>query len=196
MIYSLYSLAEQANGILGDKVDLQELIAGTINACASIAKKSWYENKADGVCEVNGVFQVPFKDITPMLDLSTDMYYIINPSSYVDLPNELGVNYVGFSKGQTKPFVRISAGAVGIWSNLKAYALGGSQTYFIEGARTYFPKMTSTSNGNIMVRYAIAFDQMDVEADLQIPPNIANEIVDIVVAKFTAKPPIVPEKLN
>lgn len=195
MVNSIYSLAEQSRIILG-KGDMQSIIASVVDVYGSLAQKNWYENRADGVSEVDGVFLVPFKNITPILDLSTDMYYIVNPSSYLRLPNEMGINYVGFSKGQTKPFVRISAGSIGIWSSLKAYALGGSQIYFIEGIRTYFPKMTSSTNGDIMVRYAIAFDQIDVEADLQIPPNIANEIVDMVVAKFSIKTPVVPEKLN
>lgn len=195
MVNSLYSLAEQSRIILG-KGDMQSIIASVIDGYASIAKRSWYENRAEGVSEIDGVFLVPFKNITPILDLSTDMYYIVNPSSYLLLPNGLGINYVGFSKGQTKPFVQIPSAGVGLWSNLKAYALGGSQTYFVEGIRTYFPKMTNTTNGQIMMRYAIAFDQMDVEQDLQIPPNIANEIIDIVVAKFSPKPPVVPEKLN
>lgn len=195
MIYTLYSLAEKSRIILG-KGDMQSIIASVIDVYASMAQKSWYESKAEGVSEVDGVFLVPFKNITPILDLSTDMYYIVNPSSYLLLPNGLGINYVGFAKGQSKPFVPIASSGLGLWSNLKAFALGGSQVYFIEGIRTYFPKMTNTTNGEIMVRYAIAFDQMDVEQDLQIPPNVANEIVDMVVQKFATKTPVVPEHLN
>lgn len=195
MVNSLYSLAEKSRIILG-KGDMQSIIASVIDVYATIAKKSWYESKAEGVSEVDGVFLVPFKNITPILDITTDMYYIKNPSSYLLLPNGLGINYVGFSKGQTKPFVPIGASSLGMWTNLKSYALGGSQTYFVEGIKTYFPKMTNTTNGDIMVRYAIAFDQMDVEQDLQIPPNIANEIVDMVVQKFAGKTPVISENLN
>lgn len=196
MANTLYSLAEQCNSILGDKVDLQTLIAAVGNAYADVVKKEWYENKASDVSEVDGIFLVAFKDVVPALDPSTDMYYIVNPSSYMRLPNEMGINYVGFAKGQTSGFVRISAGSIGQWAGLKANALAGLQTYFIEGTKTYFPKMTDTTNGNIMLRYAVALDLTDPEADLQIPPNVAGAIIEMVVGKYTSKPPIVPENLN
>lgn len=193
MASSLLKLAEQCRVILA-KGDIQSLIASVIDAYGSIAKKEWYENKADSVNEVDGVFLAAFKDIAPELDLSNDMYYIINPSSYLRLPLELGVQYVGFTKG--RGFVKITMGSSDIWSSIKAGCLGGSQTYYIEGNRTYFPKMTNLTNSNIKVVYAVALDNMDVEADLNIPPNIADQIVNMVVTKYMNKPVVVPEKLN
>lgn len=193
-VSSIYKLAEKARSIL-DKVAIEILVDECKNCYGLAIKKEWYENKADGVGEVDGVFLVPFKDLTPILDLSTDCYYIVNPSSYLRLPCEYGVNYVGFAKGQTSGFVRISAGSQSMWANLKANVLGGNQTYFIEGNRTYFPKMTNTSNGDIMVRYVAALDQIDPEQDLNIPPDMQAVVVDMVVAKFQPKPEVKPETL-
>jgi hypothetical protein len=196
MIQSLYKIAEEARLILGtDKADIQSIIATTIECYASAVAKEWYQAKAEGVSEVSGIFLVPFKNIVPVLDNDNCMYYITNPSSYVNLPCEYGINFVGYEK-EKKGFVRINAGSLGMFASIKAGILGGGQTYYVEGTRTYFPKMTNLTNGNIMVRYTIAFDSMDVDADLNIPPNVASNIVDMVIAKYAQKTPVIPEKLN
>lgn len=195
MAQSLYKIAEQCQNILG-KGTIQSLVASVVDAYAAQIKREWYENRADSVAEIDGVFLVPFKDLEPLLDLDTDMYYIVNPSSYLRLPQEGGINYVGFSLGQKKAFAKISAGGVTLWNGLKASVLGGAQTYYVEGPRTYFPKMTSVTAGKIMVRYVCALDNIDPETDLNIPPDVASAIIDMVVAKYSSKPPVVPENLN
>lgn len=190
---SLYKIAEQCRVILS-KGDTQSLIASVIDAYGVVAKKQFYENKAEGISEVDGVFLTAFNDIVPVLDITNDRYYIVNPSSYIRLPLEMGISFVGFPKG--RGFVRISSGNADLWSTIKAGALGGIQTYYIEGTKTYFPKMTNTTNGNIKVIYAVALDNIDPEADLNIPPDIASQIVDMVVAKYSPKPAVTPETLN
>jgi len=195
MATSIFMLAEKARDILG-KGDIQAIISACVDSYAVVVKQSWYENKQDGINEVDGVFQYTFKNIVPEVDLDTDFYYIVIPSSYVRLPHEAGINAVSFMKQQDKPFVRINSGSVGIWANLKANIMGGAQTYYVEGIRMYFPKMTSVSNGNILLKLAIALDAVDVEEVLNIPPDMASAIVDMVVAKYQPKPEVKPDTLQ
>lgn len=180
---SIYGIAERCKLILGD-VEIQALTSFVIDAYSSAVKREWYENKADGVNEIDGSFVYTFKDQIPALDISTDMYYITIPSSYLRLPHEMGVNMVSFAKGQTKEFVRVGSGSVSMWANLKANLLGSSQTYFVEGVRMYFPKMTNTTNGNLLLKLAIALDNVDVDEELNIPRSVVDNIVAMVVSKF------------
>lgn len=186
---SIYKISEQVKLILGD-IDIQAITSFVIDAYSSSVKREFYENKNDGVSEIDGTFLFSFgkeTSLTPILELSTDMYFIMIPSSYLRLPHEMGINMVSFAKGQTKEFIRVNSGSVSMWSNLKANLLGGSQTYFVEGARMYFPKMTNTTNGNLLLKLAIALDDVDVDEELSIPRSVVDNIVSMVVMKF--RPP-------
>ena len=150
-----------------------------------------------------------FKDIIPELDCSQDLYFIVVPSSYLRLPNELGIVQCSFMKGQTKPFVRVSASSWGLFSNLKCGNLGGNQPFFVEqdilseGSRMYFPKFDAVlvnklieDKTGILLKLAISLDTTDVEAELNIPPNIVDNIVNAVIAKYQPKVDPIPNNLN
>lgn len=190
---SLYKIAEKCILIV-PKVPIQALLSSVVDVYASMAKKEWYENKADGVSEVDGTFIYTFgksSPLVPEVDVDTDLYYITIPSAYLRLPHEMGINNVSFMKEQNYPFVRITS--TGLWNNLKANVF--KQTYMVEGNRLYFPKMTSVNKGNILLKMAIALDTADVDQQLNIPPNMVDEIVNIVVAKYQPKEPKTPENL-
>lgn len=190
---SLYKIAEKCILIV-PKVPIQALLSSVVDVYASMAKKEWYENKADGVSEVDGTFIYTFgksSPLVPEVDADTDLYYITIPSSYLRLPHEMGINNVSFMKEQNFPFVRITS--TGLWNNLKSNVF--KQTYMVEGNRLYFPKMTSVNKGNILLKMAIALDTADVDQQLNIPPNMVDEIVNIVVAKYQPKEPKTPENL-
>lgn len=183
---SIQKIAEQCKYLLGFG-DIQVIIASVIDCYSSAVKKEWYENKAEGISEIDGAFIYTYgKDnsLVPILDLTTDMYYIVIPSSYVRLPGEYGVNSVSFIKGQTKPFVRVGAASVGMWSGLLASVMGGHQTYFVEGIHMFFPKMTNMTNGNMMLKLTVGIDDVDTDKDLNIPRSVVDNIVNMVVQKF------------
>jgi len=189
---TLVNLAEQCFAIL-KKGTIQEYIQAVKNAYGTIVKKHWYEAKADGIDEVNGSFIVTFRNIKPELDIHTEKYYITIPSSYLELPNQMGVNHISFMNGQDVPFALLPSGISGLLTNLKAFAMGGNQLAEIEGNRMYFPKM---KNSDVVVRdevrglllkLTIAFDGYDDDAQLNISPTISDEIVSMVVDKYQAK---------
>jgi hypothetical protein len=188
---SLLKIAEQCKFILGAG-EIQPLIASVIDCYSTAVKREFYENKAEDFSEIDGAFIYTYgKDnsLVPALDSATEMYYITIPSSYVRLPGEYGINSVSFIKGQTKPFIRVGASSVGMWSNLLANVMGGHQTYFAEGTRMYFPKMTNMTNGNIMMKLTVALDSVDVDEELNIPRSVVDVVVNMVVAKFAPRKP-------
>lgn len=189
---SLYKIAEKIRVILGKRVDMQPLIDSVVNAYATIAKTAWYENKKEGDGAIDGVFIYGFKNLVPEIDCDVNLYYIDVPSSYLRLPNELGINQVSFMQGQNNAFVRVGSGSFGIYAAIKAGLLGSNQTYFVEqqigeGQRMYFPKMTINNIGNILLKLTIALDTVDVEEELNIPPNIVTDIVNMVVQIYSPK---------
>lgn len=186
MISSVYRIAEQCRVVLKD-VERQVLIAAVQDCLGTVVKNSWYENKQDGIAEVDGVFIYTFGKtvaLTPTLEASTGLYYITIPSSYVRLPNEMGINQVSFLTTQTAPFVRISSANYGMWAGLKAYELGGLQTYFVEGTKMYFPKMVVGTVANILLKLSVAYSTLDVREEFNIPPDVINQVIIMVNQRF------------
>lgn len=198
---SLYKIAEQVQAITG-KGNLQAIIESVKNVYASQCKLSWFENKAEGINEVNGIFVYTFKNISPELDCDLNLFYIDVPSSYLNLPNEMGVNQVSFMKGQNRAFVRVGSSSWGMWTNLKSGLLGNNQIYFMEQAisepnsKIYFPNMDENNKGNILLKLTVAVDTTDVEAEINIPPNIVDNIVNAIIVKYASKVDPVPDNLK
>lgn len=181
---SLYGIAEQCRLVLGKRVSIQALMPAVKNAYAQVARKQWYENTAQDSSELNGSFIYTFKDIEPTLDCDRDMYYILIPSSYLELPHQIGVNWVSFMKDRLS-FAMVSNW--GIFSGLQSAVMGGRQVYEIENNYMWFPKMTAANKGNILLRLAIALNAVEAEAELNIAPNIVKEIIDMVTAPYMQK---------
>jgi len=191
---SLFKLAEQCRSALGGKGSIQDYIALVIDAYSALIKKEWYENRADGVSEVDGAFLYSFPPATPELDSVSGQYFIVLPSSFLRLPHEMGVVFIGFPKGGG--FVRVTAGSSSMYQGLKSFIMGSNQTYFIEGVRIYFPKMTNMTNGPIACKLAIAYDNVDVDEELDIPRSIISQVIQSVVQVYAPTPPNVQEKIR
>lgn len=188
---SIYSIAEKCQVVIGPKVGMQVIISSVVDSYAVCVKKAWFEGKADGDGSISGVFIYPFKNLVPVKDTDYDLFYIDVPSSYLQLPHQMGINSVSFMKGQNDPFILTGAASFGIDNTSLAGCLGGWQTYFVEGSKMYFPKMTQdivNSDGcKILLKLTIALDTVDVEEQLNVPPNIVNDIVVMVSQPYMQK---------
>jgi hypothetical protein len=192
---SIYNIAEQIRGIIGQsRAEYQEIIQQCKNAYAQVCFASWAKGKIDGVSEVAGSFMYTFQDLEPELDIISNQYYIIIPSSYVDIPHDMGINFVGFPKGQDKPFLRFPTGLTSVFAELKSEGMGGNQRFEVDGNKMYFPKMTKDNVGKIMLRLAVAFGD-DSDEELNISPNTVNDIIAIVIPRLMNLPPVHPDTL-
>ncbi len=195
---SLLKIAEQAKSILG-KGTTQELIEYVKQGYAIVAKQQWYEGKQDGTGEINGSFIYSFgktTPLTPVIDASTNEYYIVLPSTYLELPHQFGVQQVSFLKGQGKPFINIGNGGMGLYSGLKAGTMGGNELYYIESTRVYFPRFTADTVGDVLLKLAVALDEIDVDENINIAPNVVRMIVDVVIQQYAPKEQKTPSNLT
>jgi len=184
MATSLYRIAESCRIITEKRVSIQVLVSEVTDAYGAVAKKIWYENAAQDTQEVDGSFISTFNSIEPILDCDRDMYYIILPSTYLILPHEIGVVWVSLMKDRLS-WVRVQNW--GIFNGLKAAVMGGRNPYEIEGNRMWFPKMTRETSGAVLLKLAIAFDTIDPYEQLNIGPNIVNDIIVIVTTPYMNK---------
>lgn len=191
MSTSLYKLAEQTKSLVGERAEMQELIESVRQSFGSAVKLLWYENKKNELSEIDGAFVYTFgKDpaIVPELDTRTKQYFIPIPSTYISLPHEMGIVQVSYMESQDAPFARLANGAWGLFAGLKSSELGGVQPFYSEGMKIYFPKMKSTEVGEILLKLSIGLDGIDVRENLNIPLNIQDQIVNMVIQKFNPKP--------
>jgi hypothetical protein len=188
---SLYKLSEQAIRIL-DKGEPQEIIELVKEAYAQVAKLNFYENKASDDGGVDGVFVYSFRDLIPLYDSGLDLHYIDFPSTYLALPHSFGIKQVSRMKGQNDPFAILPNGSTGLFAGLKSGVLGGVDTCYPENKRLYLP---TSKDCPILLKLAIALDTIDVYEELNIPPNIASAIIDMVIAKYAPKPVVTPDNL-
>lgn len=181
---SLYKIAEQCKVITEDRVSIQVLIESVKNAYATAAKKVWFENTQMDSTEVAGSFIYTFNKKVPEWDCDRCRYYLTIPSSYLELPHQMGVNWVSFMQDR-RSFTLVTNW--GIFESLQCSVMGGRQVYEIEGSKMWFPKMTAENTGPLLLKLSIALDEVDVEEELNIAPNIITDIITLVTQPYMVK---------
>lgn len=178
---SLYKIAEQCKIILDNRATLQAIIEDVKNAYSACAKKQWYENTAQDSYELNGSFIYTFPPVTPEFDCDRDMYFVKMPSTYLELPHEIGVNWVSFVQDR-QSFVRVQNW--GIFANLKSACMGGRYVYEINNDTMWLPNMKPSNVGPILMKLAIALDDVEPTEKLNIAPNMVQDIIALVVGRY------------
>ena len=182
MAQSLYKIAEQCSVIVEKRTSIQVLVQSVVAAYGRIAKQVWFENTQQDEQEVDGAFLSIFTKLVPTLDADRDMYYIIIPSTYLQLPHQAGIVYLSTIKDKES---WIKTDNWSKYQGLKGANFGGLTPYQPEAERIYFPTMTKeNSECPLILKLAIAYDEIDPYKELNIAPNIINDIINIVTKPY------------
>lgn len=182
---SLFKIAEQCRVITEKRVPIQVLVEAIKNCYGKIAVQQWHVNTQFDSTEVAGSFISTFTELVPEYDSDRDMYFITTPSSYLDLPHQMGVIWLSHLK-ERKSWVLVSNW--GIFSGLKSAVMGGRGVYEIEGTKFWFPNITKQNcECPLLLKLAVALDDIDPEQELNIAPNVVNDIINLVVAPYMPK---------
>ncbi len=181
---SLYRIAEQCRQLTEKRVSIQVLTAAVVNAYGYVAKKIYWENLNFDEQEVDGSFLTVFQNIEPVLDCDRDIYFITLPSTYLILPHQAGIAMVSYMKDK-EGFIKVDNYSV--YEGLKSSVFGGLTPYQPEGSKLLFPTMNAETAGPLLLKLAIAYDAIDPYEQLNIGPNIVNDIIQVVVAPYMNK---------
>lgn len=198
MATTRYKLAEQAlreinkgNQGPNEDIQVQDLLIAVTQAFGSAVKSSYFINKADGVSEVSGTFIYSFKNQPVILDADLNVYYTELPSSYIDIPNESGIEYVGTMlsgsdvQSQSEPMVRVPNGFVQLSRNLAVENLQTRKGFYVEGNRIVYIRMTPEQAAlNVLIKLAVSLEGIDEDTLINIPPDIQDQIITSVVQKY------------
>lgn len=208
MAVTKYSLADQCKRILYSgnsapkrNITPQELIIAVNQQFAYAIKQSLWANKAEGINEVNGTFIYSFKNIPILRDSDLEQYYSQLPATYIDLPNEAAVQYVGIMKSgsdiqsQAEPMVRVFNGFSQLSRGLALENLQTRKAFYVEGSNVVYIGMTDEMAKNkILMKLAVSLDGIDEDTPVNIPPEIQQQIVDMVVKQYLVEKQIPVDK--
>lgn len=178
-------------------ITLQELMISCKQELGVAVKNSWFQGRNDGVNEVNGAFIYSFKNVAISKDEDTGLFYSELPSSYIDLPHEMGFNLISFMKSQDKPFVRLASGQIGLFSGLKSAGMANHKQYWVENDKVFYNDIeTIEAESKVLIKLAVALDAFDDDYNLNIPPDIASVVIAAVVQRYGVEKQIPKDDTN
>lgn len=202
MATTLYKIAEQAQRrIAGGQpsrdtaVKIQELIISVQQAFAQVVKLNLFENRKAGEYDINGSFIYSFDNVPVSYDSNKELYYSDLPSTYIALPNEMGIVQISSMKSQFKSFVRVNPNFLAQSYGLKIAGLLGNKGYWAENNKVYYVNMDKlNANDNVLVKLVVALDSIDpYEDEIGLSPEIQDTILDMIVQRYMPVQNSIPE---
>ena len=142
---SKYVLAEQVIRILKGgtpnddvNIDVREVAMYIEQAFSNIVRSRLFSDKHSDVEWLNGSYLYTFKNVEVVKDDDLDMYYSLLPATAIDLPNDTGVQYVGYMKNQKEAIRPVPPNFQSLFSGLAAFNLEGAAGYYVEGNKIYY----------------------------------------------------------
>lgn len=188
-----YRLAEQARAIItgqggsdDSRVTIQELMVAANQAFASVVRNNLFENKRwEGEMDVNGNLIFDFDDVALTLDTKKKMYYCTLPSSYISLPNDVGLHQASWQESPDAPIVIMRNGFYGMMSGLMVENMENHLYGYPENNKIYFPKITSDfADKKLSLKLVCALDGIAFDAEIALPPDIEYQIVQSIVGLY------------
>lgn len=202
MATTLYKIAEQVQRMISGgqpssdtAVKIQELIIAVQQSFATVVKATLFQNKAEGEYDINGAFIYSFDDVPVYYDTNKQLYYSDLPSTYVALPNEMGIVQIASMKSQFKSFVRVNPNFLAQSYGLKIAGLLGNKGYWAENNKVYYVNMDKlNANSNVLIKLVVALDSLDpYEDEIGLPPEVQDMIITAVYQKYINVETVVPE---
>ena len=137
-----------------------------------------------------------FRNLPVVGDEETHQWYVDIPSSYLSLPNNMGIYQVSGMKNIRKPYIISDSGSIGIYDGLPASYLEGRVECYVEGLKLYF-NCNARKKGITEVMLKIitgAPSNLGMNDPLPLSPSEAKKIVQEGVILFSSRG--IQDKLN
>ena len=192
MAVTIFQLAQQVQLKTG-KGYTQEVCRAICNALATVAEKSYYVNKREENATLDGSFMQTYINIPIQFD--GQYYYATFPSTYALLPNSFGIKTVSFTDNPT-PFWKVDN--YEMYQGLKSAVMGGNFVFEPSGMNAYFKNMGANDVKNKTIKFVLAcgFDAVSVDAPINISGNLAEQVVQMVIALFSPEQPKINEAIK
>lgn len=183
-------IAEQAQRILNGgtpipdtEVKVEELEIYVDQAFSKYIKNSWFENKNEGSDYVNGTFIYSF--VSPVdTDTIRNRKYAKIPSTYVNLPNGIGLYQVSPTQDEFNSFIPVNANFLAMTSGLPVGNMEGRKGYFVENTKIYFVNIPDEyCFDNVLIKL-VGGIQADDDQDIDISSDMQADLVAMTVELY------------
>lgn len=197
MITTKHKLAEQVLLRLGKDMveaepDIRELILSVQQSLGNVVRKRFFEAKNYDVGEIDGALVYTFKNIDIQYDTDTEQYYSTLPAGTITLPHGIGLKLVAPMKGLSRKEVNggyrpVPNGFNDLYSGLASSRLENMVGYYKENDKIYYVNMDGLNKPTgVMMKMIVPLDGIDEDANINIPADIQEEIIEIVFSKYAA----------
>lgn len=198
-------IAEQAQriikgGSVTDDVEVttDELEVYVDQAFGQLIRNNYFENKMEGEMTVNGSFIYSFiEDV--LCDEDRDKYYVKIPSTYVNLPNDMGIFHVSSAKDEALNYKPVPNNFSSMTRGLLVGTLEGNKGYYIENTRLWLVNVEDQDKPEkLLVKLVggIQDDDVDVDIPLDIQAQLVNMTVQLFITQQQAKKDIQSDNIR
>lgn len=184
-------IAEQAQRIIqgGDvnndvQVTTDELEIYVDQAFGNFILQSYYQNREEGEHALNGTFIYSFVQEVKCDD-DRRRYYCVIPSTYVNLPNNMGIYSVSPIQDEFNTYVPLPTSFASLTRGTLVGDLQGNKSYFVENTRLYLHNLEESDvPKKLLIKLAGGIQTDDDGLEVDIPLNYQSELVRMCVELY------------
>jgi hypothetical protein len=162
--------------------DERELMLSVHQSLGSLIRNRFYESKNTESQEVDGSLYYTVSDNSVLEDGSK--YYTSLPSTTISLPFGVEIKRIGTKEG--RGYTPVQNGFNDLFDGLASSCLEGRIGFYKEGGRVYFTNMDSSNNpSSVEITMVLPMDNLNEDDEINIPADMVEQVVEVVVAKYT-----------
>ena len=196
-------IAEQAQRIIQGgtptpdvEVRKEELLIYVDQAFGKMIRDTYYENRAEGIRQVNGAFLYGF-EAKVKDDNHRGMQYCEIPSTYVNLPLGVGIYQVSQPKDMFNTIIPVDVQFLSLSRGLLVNGLQGRRGYFVENTKMYFVNIKpSDCLDTVLIKLAGGYQSDDVDPNIDMPIDMQQDLVNYTVQLYIQERQLPNDVLN
>lgn len=174
--------------------DEREIMISVHQSLSTIVRNRYFQGKQDETGEIDGslFFTIHNNEI---LDDENIGYYIKIPSSSIALPFGIDISRIWTKKG--RGFIEVPTNFNDMYYNMEASMLSGLIGFFRTGNDLIFVNMTAINKPEkVSVTMLLPFGSLDEDADISIPSDMVDEVIEIVMVKYGKSLSLPKDEIN
>ena len=199
---SRFVIAEQAQRIINwgtptpdTEVRIEELLIYVDQSFSKMIKASYFENRQDGIRDVNGAFLYSF-----IVDVAEDkmrgMLKAKIPSAYVNLPLGTGIYQVSQVNDMFNTIIPVNVSFLALSRGLKVGSMEGRQGYFVENTSMFFVNIKPSDNVNKVLIKLAGGIQGELDPEVEIPVDMQADLVGFTVQMYMQQRQAIKDDIN
>jgi hypothetical protein len=158
------------------QIDIREIMLYVDQSRDNMASMSIFENVKTGEFDIDPEYLVEYPDRTLSTDTGRNLRYLDLPVSILSLPHEMGIYAIHPKQSVEETFIRISPGAMGLYTGLSSFNVEDKTYYWNTGQRVFF-KNVDPMLTYVHMLLCPSSKEIAEDALFPIPPHLEHLII-------------------